>query len=159
MKKVHEEYDKLRKMHANKQSENKFISLAEARRNKFSTDWKGIKITKPSFLGNKAYKNYPLEEIAKYIDWTPFFHAWEMKGSYPKIFSDPERGTEAKKLFDDAQAMLKKVIDGKWLTANAVVGFYPANTINDDDIEIIRRRYPEKCKNCFAYLSPANQKA
>jgi len=136
MKKVNEEYENLRKLHANKQSEQKFISLAEARRNKFATDWKAIKITKPTILGNKAYKNYPLEEIAKFIDWTPFFHAWEMKGSYPKILSDPERGVEAKKLFDDAQVMLKKTIEGKWLTANGVVGFYPANTINDDDIEI-----------------------
>jgi len=136
MKKVNEEYDNLRKLHANKESENKYISLAEARRNKFATDWKAVKITKPTILGNKAYKNFPLEEIAKFIDWTPFFHAWEMKGSYPKILSDPERGIEAKKLFDDAQAMLKKAIEGKWLIANGVVGFYPANTINDDDIEI-----------------------
>jgi len=136
MKKVNEEYDNLRKLHANKESENKYISLAEARRNKFATDWKAVKITKPTILGNKAYKNFPLEEIAKFIDWTPFFHAWEMKGSYPKILSDPERGVEAKKLFDDAQTMLKKAIEGKWLIANGVVGFYPANTINDDDIEI-----------------------
>ncbi len=87
---------------------------------------------KPTFIGNKAFKKYLLEEIAKYIDWTPFFHSWELKGSYPKIFEDKEKGIEAKKLFDDAQAMLKKVCDGKWLQANAVIGFYPANSFGDD---------------------------
>lgn len=158
MKKVHEEYDTLRKMHANKSSEQKFISLAEARSNKFATDWKTIKITKPAFIGNKAYKNYPIEEIAKYIDWTPFFHAWEMKGSYPKILSDPERGTEAKKLFDEAQAMLKRVIDGKWLTANAVVGFYPANTINEDDIEIYTDDTRKNVKTVFHSLRQQTKK-
>ena len=158
MAKVEGEYDQLRKMHANKQSEQKFISIAEARRNKFATDWKAIKITKPSFFGNKAFNNYPLEEIAKYIDWTPFFHAWEMKGSYPKILSDPERGAEAKKLFDDAQAMLKKVIEGRWLSANAVIGFYPANTIGEDDIELYTDDTRKKVKTVLHTLRQQTKK-
>ncbi len=134
--KIKTEYKELRRLHSNKQSDVKYISLAEARRNKFATNWKGFKITRPAFIGNKAFKNYPLSEIAELIDWTPFFHAWEMKGSYPKILNDPDRGAEAGKLFNDGQTMLKKIIERKWLTANAIVGFYPANTIHEDDIEL-----------------------
>ena len=135
-KKVAEEYERLREQNKNAQSQNKFISIKEARENKLKIDWNASVITRPAFIGNKIFNDYPLAKIAEYIDWTPFFHSWEMKGSYPKILNDPERGVEAKKLFDDAQAMLKKIIAEKWLTANAVIGLYPANTIGDDDIEV-----------------------
>ena len=94
-------------MHKNKNSQEKLISLAEARRNKMKSDWSKIDIVKPILIGNISLPDFPIAEIAKYIDWTPFFHAWEMKGSYPKIFADPERGVEAKKLFDDAQEDVK----------------------------------------------------
>lgn len=133
---VEREYEQLRTLHKNKNSEQKFISLAEARRNKLKIDWNKLEATHPMLLGNIALPDFPIGEIAKYIDWTPFFHAWEMKGSYPKIFDDPEKGVEAKKLFDDAQEMLNKIITEKWLLARGVAGFYPANTINDDDIEV-----------------------
>jgi len=136
LKTVEKEYEQLRTMHKNKNSENKFISLAEARRNKMKPDWQKADITAPIIVGNISLPDFPIAEIAKYIDWTPFFHAWEMKGSYPKIFDDPEKGVEAKKLFDDAQEMLNKIISEKWLTAKGVAGFYPANTVNEDDIEI-----------------------
>jgi 5-methyltetrahydrofolate--homocysteine methyltransferase len=158
-RKINEEYESLRKQHANKQSQDKFISLAEARANKFKSDWKTIPITKPAFIGNKAFSDYSLADIAKYIDWTPFFHAWEMKGSYPKILSDPERGTEAKKLFDDAKKMLDKVIAEKWLTAKAVIGFYPANTVNDDDIEIYTDDGRKQVKTVFHTLRQQTKKA
>jgi len=82
--------------------------------------------------GNKVFENYSLEEISKNIDWSPFFHSWEMKGTYPKILEDKERGVEATKLFKDAQDMLKKIISEKWLQANAVIGFYPATSVEDD---------------------------
>lgn len=134
---VHKDYERVREQNKNAQSQNKFISLQEARANKFPVDWKKTEIVTPAFTGNKVFDNYDLKEIAGYIDWTPFFHSWEMKGSYPKIFNDPERGAEAKKLFDDAQAMLKKIIEDKWLTARAVIGIYPANTVNHDDIEVV----------------------
>ncbi len=133
---VEREYAQLRIMHKNKNSENKFICLAEARRNKMKPNWQKADITTPILVGNISLPDFPIAEIAKYIDWTPFFHAWEMKGSYPKIFDDPEKGVEAKKLFDDAQEMLNKIIAEKWLTAKGVAGFYPANTVNEDDIEI-----------------------
>ena len=137
---VNKDYDRVREQNKNAQSQNKFISLAEARQNKFPIDWKKTEITKPSFIGTKVFNNYDLKEIAEYIDWTPFFISWEMKGSYPKILKDPTRGAEATKLFNDAQAMLHKIISEKWLQANAVIGIYPANTIQDDDTEV----YDEK---------------
>ncbi|HTA84209.1 MAG TPA: methionine synthase [Bacteroidia bacterium] len=156
--KIDVEYESLRKQHLNKQAQDKFISIADARANKFKADWSVVKIVKPSIIGNKAFSDYPLEEIAKYIDWTPFFHAWEMKGSYPKIFSDPERGAEAKKLFDDAQKMLAKIISEKWLTAKAVIGFYPANTVGDD-IELYTDDTRKQVKTVFHSLRQQTKKA
>ena len=136
--KISSEYAGLRELNKNAQSQNKYIPLADARANKWKIDVSENQVVKPGFLGNKTFDKYPLAEIAAYIDWTPFFHSWEMKGSYPKIFDDKERGVEARKLFDDARAMLKKIIAEKWLTAKGVIGLYPANAVNDDDIEIYR---------------------
>ena len=129
---LNQEYERVRHNNKNAQSTNKFISLQEARNNKFPIDWDSIEIAKPTFIGNKVFEDYDLRKIAALIDWTPFFHSWEMKGSYPKILSDIERGIEAQKLFDDAQEMLNKIIDEKWLKAKAVIGFYPANSCGDD---------------------------
>ena len=157
--KVNKEYESLRTQHLNKQAQDKYIKLAEARANKFKTDWKAVQINKPGIIGNKAFTDYPLAEIAKYIDWTPFFHAWEMKGSYPKILKDPERGAEAKKLFDDAQAMLKKIIAEKWLTAKGVIGFYPANTVGDDDIELYTDDTRKHIKTVLHSLRQQTKKA
>ena len=158
LKEVDREYDNLRKMHANKNAEQKFISMAEARRNKMKTDWSKVEITTPMLIGNISLPDFPIAEIAKYIDWTPFFIAWEMKGSYPKIFSDPERGVEAKKLFDDAQEMLNKIISEKWLTAKAVAGFYPCNSVNEDDIEIYEDETRAVVKTVFHTLRQQTKK-
>jgi 5-methyltetrahydrofolate--homocysteine methyltransferase len=136
MAEVNKDYERVREQNKNAQSQNKFLSLAEARQNKFPIDWSKQEIVNPSFTGNKVFTNYDLNEIAEYIDWTPFFHSWEMKGSYPKILTDATRGTEATKLFNDAQAMLKKIISEKWLEARAVIGIYSANTVNEDDIAV-----------------------
>jgi 5-methyltetrahydrofolate--homocysteine methyltransferase len=134
MEEVKKDYERVRELNKNAQSQNKFIPLEEARKNKFPVDWATTEIIKPSFLGNRTFNSYSLAEIAEYIDWTPFFHSWELKGSYPKILKDPDRGEEATRLFNDAQAMLKKIISEKWLAANAVVGLYQANSIGDDII-------------------------
>ena len=133
---LNSEYEYVREQNRRAQGQNKFISLAEARTNKTKINWNTSHFHKPTFLGTKVFSNYSLEKLVPFIDWTPFFHTWEMKGSYPKILADPLRGEEAKKLFDDAQSMLQKIIAENWLSANGVIGFWPANTINDDDIEV-----------------------
>lgn len=130
-----EEYEKVRQLHKNKKSENEIISLDAARQNKLNLDWNEYSPPKPTFLGTKKMMNYSLAEIANYIDWTPFFHTWELAGRFPHILEDEIIGASAKSLFDDAQAMLKKLVSEKWLQANAVLGFFPANSIGDD-IEI-----------------------
>jgi len=129
------ENERIRKQHENSRASTKFIPLELARRSRFLPDWTQDTVVKPLHIGKKIFNDYPLVEIAKYIDWTPFFHSWEMKGSYPKILTDSERGVEATKLFNDAQVMLKKIINEKWLQANAVIGIFPA-LANGDDIEV-----------------------
>jgi 5-methyltetrahydrofolate--homocysteine methyltransferase len=154
---VNKDYERVREQNKNAQSQNKYISIAEARENKFPVNWNETKIQEPAFTGNKVFEDYSLKEIAEYIDWTPFFISWEMKGSYPKILNDPERGEEAKKLFNDAQKMLKQIIDEKWLKANAVIGIYPANAV-DDDIEVYEDESRSKLKTKFHTLRQQTKK-
>jgi len=108
------------------------LSIEQARERKFSSDWPALDIPKPAFLGTRVLDPVPLERIVPFIDWSPFFHTWELRGRYPKIFDDPEVGPKAKELFDDAQALLQKIIQQKLLTAKAVYGFFPANSVGDD---------------------------
>jgi 5-methyltetrahydrofolate--homocysteine methyltransferase len=110
----------------------KLVPLAEARAKRFQTDWATVDIPTPAFTGVRVLKNYPLAEIARYIDWSPFFLTYEMKGKYPRIFDDPHVGPTARQLFDEAQAMLRRIIDERLLTANAAYGFWPANSEGDD---------------------------
>eukprot|EP00026_Physarum_polycephalum_P000861 Phypoly_transcript_00862.p1 GENE.Phypoly_transcript_00862~~Phypoly_transcript_00862.p1 ORF type:complete len:1261 (+),score=203.53 Phypoly_transcript_00862:42-3785(+) len=134
---VNTEYRDLREHHYKTLKDRKFLSLQEARDRAPKIDWQKLSITKPSYLGNRTFKNYPLEKLVARIDWGPFFSVWELRGKppnrgYPRIFNCPDVGPEAKKVFTDAQEMLKKIIDGKLLQAHAVVGFYPANSVGDD---------------------------
>jgi 5-methyltetrahydrofolate--homocysteine methyltransferase len=128
------EYNKLRQDHASRQKDKNYISIEKARENRTKIDWEATKITKPAFLGNKYFHDYDLAEIARYIDWTPFFQTWQLYGKYPKIFDNPTVGAEARKLYDDANKLLAEVIEKKLLTAKAVIGFYPANAVDDDII-------------------------
>ncbi|MCX2481253.1 methionine synthase [Pedobacter sp. MC2016-15] len=128
---VRQEYDKARESHLNKRSDKRFKTIEEARADRFQIDPAQV-ASAPAFLGTKAFTNYPLEELVPYIDWTPFFHTWEMGGSYPRIFTDKKIGNEAKKLYDDAQVLLKRIVDEKLLSANGVIGFWPANSVGDD---------------------------
>jgi 5-methyltetrahydrofolate--homocysteine methyltransferase len=134
--KVREEYEQVRVQHAGRQRKEKWLKLADARANKPAIDWAGYSPVEPGFLGVRMLDDYPLAELAEYIDWTPFFHAWEMRLSYPKILDDAERGEEARKLFADAKDMLKRIVDEQWLTARAVFGFFPASQVGEDDIEL-----------------------
>jgi 5-methyltetrahydrofolate--homocysteine methyltransferase len=155
---VNKDYDRVREQNKNAQSQNKFISIEEARANKFPIDFKSTPIAKPAFIGNKVFTDYPLAELVDYIDWTPFFISWEMKGSYPKILKDPTRGEEARKLFDDAQKMLKQIINEKWLKANAVIGIYPANATGSDDVEVYEDESRTKIKTVFHTLRQQTKK-
>ena len=139
-------YTQLRIDHASRQKDKNYVPIEKARLNSPKIDWNNFKATKPQFLGNKYFMDYDLAEISKYIDWTPFFSTWQLSGKYPKIFENEIVGEEAKKLFDDANVLLKEIIENKLLTARAVVGFYPANAVGDDiilhDFEEITREIP-----------------
>jgi 5-methyltetrahydrofolate--homocysteine methyltransferase len=143
---IKEQYAQLRIDHASRQKDKNYVPIEKARLNTPKIDWDNFKATKPQFLGNKYFMDYDLAEIAKYIDWTPFFSTWQLSGKYPKIFENEVVGVEAKKLFDDANVLLKEIIDNKLLTARAVVGFYPANAVGDDiilhDFEEVTREIP-----------------
>ena len=135
---IKEEYKKLREHHENTSARKTYIPLAEARANKFPIDWNQSDIKVPNQLGVYSFEDYSLEEILEYTDWTPFFQTWELAGRYPAILEDEIVGESASKLFEEAQVLLKKIIDEKWLTAKGVYGLFPANSINDDDIEIYK---------------------
>ncbi len=130
--KVRAEYAQMAESYARGQAEKARATIADARANALKLDWDGYTPPKPTFLGTRTFKAYDLAEVARYIDWTPFFHAWELRGTYPRILDDDKYGEAARPLFEDAQAMLKQLIEEKWLTANGVVGFWPANSIGDD---------------------------
>ena len=132
---VNADYAKVREQHANKK-QTPLWPLVKARANKTPLDWTHYTPPRPKFIGRRVFKNFDLADIARYIDWGPFFQTWDLAGPYPAILTDEVVGVEASKVFADGQAMLKRIIDGRWLTANAVLGFYPANTVNDDDIAL-----------------------
>ena len=127
------DYAKVRHQHANKKQV-PLWPLAKARANKTPVDWSAYTPTVPKFIGRRVFKNFDLTELVKYIDWAPFFQTWDLAGPFPAILKDEVVGEEATRVYADAQAMLKRLIEGRWLTANAVVALYPANTVNDDDI-------------------------
>ena len=129
------EYERIREQHAGKKGP-ELIPLAEARANALPTDWKRYVPPKPEMIGLKPLKNYDLAEIARYIDWGPFFQTWDLGGPYPAILKDPLVGEEARKVLADGQAMLKKIIEGRWLTANGVFGLFPAARVDHEDIAV-----------------------
>jgi 5-methyltetrahydrofolate--homocysteine methyltransferase len=129
---IRAEYAKAAAAHERAESEKKRVPLAVARANAFKPDWTSYVPPKPNFLGTKVFADGDLETLARYIDWTPFFQTWELKGRYPAILQDERQGEAARALFDDAQAMLKKIIAEKWFVPRAVVGFWPANAVGDD---------------------------
>ena len=126
------EYRKVTEAHERSEREKQRLPLAKARANAHKVDWDNYTPPKPSFTGTRTFQTWDLAELASYIDWTPFFQTWELKGRYPAILDDEKQGEAARQLFDDAQAMLKQIIDEKWFAPKAVVGFWPANTVGDD---------------------------
>jgi 5-methyltetrahydrofolate--homocysteine methyltransferase len=144
---IRAEYEKIAHGHANQRSGGKRLTLEQARANRARPDFAGYTPPAPGFLGTRKYTNYDLAELAQYIDWTPFFQTWELAGPYPAILTDDKVGKAATDLFNDAQKMLAKIIEGKWLQASGVIGFWPANQSPDnvDDIVIYgdkARKFP-----------------
>ena len=128
---LRDDYVRIREQHANKKAA-PTISLEAARKNRELIDWSSYVPEKPKFIGRRVFKNFAMSDIAKYIDWTPFFQTWDLAGKFPAILDDEVVGVEARKVYEDAKALLDKLIKGQWLQADAVVAFYPANTIGDD---------------------------
>jgi 5-methyltetrahydrofolate--homocysteine methyltransferase len=126
------EYAKVADAHRRSEADKLRLPLAKARENAMKIDWAGYTPPKPSFTGTRAFQTYDLQELSRYIDWTPFFQTWELKGRYPAILEDAKQGEAARALWDDAQAMLKRIIDERWFQAKAVIGFWPANAVADD---------------------------
>ncbi|NOZ52150.1 MAG: methionine synthase [Gammaproteobacteria bacterium] len=158
IKGVRVEYETVREAHASRRTKNKWLSYKQAKNNKFVNHWQSYCPPVPKQLGVQVFDDYPLEEISRYIDWTPFFHAWEIKGSYPKVFGDGHKGEEARKLFDDAQHMLQQLISEKWLKARAVIGLFAANSVNDDDIEVYQDEARDNIRVTLHHLRQQQQK-
>ncbi len=141
---VRKEYEEVARLHAAQRAPGRRLSLSEARSNKLKLDWTNYTPPVPAFLGVRSYEAYDLAELARYIDWTPFFQTWELVGKYPSILDDDKYGAAARGLYGDAQKMLAKIVAEKWLTARAAFGFFPANAL-DDDIAVFgdkARKFP-----------------
>ncbi len=153
------EYEKLRVARGDRKSSKKYISIDKARDNRLKVDWSNYTPPKPKQLGIKVFKDYSLEEISKYIDWTPFFTSWQLRGKFPAILEDEVVGVESKKLYNDAQSMLRRIIDEKWLTANGVFGLFPANSTDADTIEVYEDDKRKEVMTSLYSLRQQRQKA
>jgi 5-methyltetrahydrofolate--homocysteine methyltransferase len=153
-----DEYAKLRVDYESRREQKSYVPLTAARANRVPIDWSKAPITKPSFLGVKQLLNFPLEELRKYIDWTPFFQTWMLAGRYPGILSDSVVGVEATRLYNDAQKMLDQLITSRALQANGVIGFFPANANDTDDV-LLSRREGEAPFATFHFLRQQTKKA
>ncbi|MBN4016193.1 methionine synthase [Rhodospirillaceae bacterium AH-315-P19] len=146
------EYDTLRARHQAKGERGVGLSLDEARKAKFQIDWPKTTPPRPAFLGLKTLDAYPLAELVSHIDWTPFFRTWELAGTYPAILKDEKVGAVARDLFKDANAMLDRIVAENWLTAKGVFGFFPANAVHDDDVEIYKDDTRKEMRTTFHFL-------
>ncbi len=154
---IRDEYVQVRELHAGRQSNKKFLTLAQARENRTPIDWSGYQPPKPASTGVSVIDEIDLHELVEYIDWTPFFHAWELAGSYPKILQDEIVGKEAQQLFEDAQVQLSSIVDQGQLGAKAVYGFFPANS-RDDDIVLYQSEQRSEELMVLHHLRQQNQK-
>ncbi|GAA0532364.1 methionine synthase [Chitinophaga japonensis] len=136
LEEVKGEYTRLNDNFRNKRPAKQYLSIADARRNKTPIDWKGYTPVKPRQLGVQVFQDYDLADIAQYIDWQPFFIAWELHGKFPQILEDSVVGQEATRLYNDARAMLERIISEKWLDAKAVIGLFPANATGPDSVRV-----------------------
>lgn len=156
VKAIREEYDLLREGYLNRARDKNFLSIEAARKNKLQLDWENFTPVKPNFLGTKTFE-IELAELIPFIDWTPFFQSWQLFGKYPALLTDEIVGTEATNLFADAQKMLAQIVSEKWLEAKGVIGIFPANTINDDDI-LVHHTSQNLAPTTFLTLRQQSQK-
>ena len=156
VKAIREEYDLLREGYLNRARDKNFLSIEAARKNKLKLDWENFTPAKPNFIGTKTIE-VALEQLVPFIDWTPFFQSWQLFGKYPALLSDEIVGTEATNLFADAQKMLAQIVNEKWLNAKGVIGIFPANTVNDDDILVQPTAYNSQ-PTTFLTLRQQSQK-
>ncbi len=153
-KSLRSEYDELREGYLNRSRDKNFLTIEEARKNKLQLDWDNFQPVKPNFIGVKTIE-VKLDELVDFIDWTPFFQTWDLHGKYPKILTDEVVGEQAVILFNDAQKMLKQMLEENWLEAKGIYGIFPANQINDDDIEL----FDENGKHLQTFLTLRQQSA
>ena len=154
-----EEYRQVREQHAGRSTQTRWLTLEQARANREKIDWRHYQPPAPIQKGVQRFDDFDLKKIAQYIDWTPFFHAWELRGIYPKILQDEKQGEEARKLFRDAQQMLRRIVGEKWLRASAVAAVFPASTINCDDVEIYADESRERVIATFRFLRQQQERA
>ncbi|MBV8961587.1 MAG: cobalamin-dependent protein, partial [Hyphomicrobiales bacterium] len=143
------EYAKVADAHARAEIDKKRLSLEKARANALKPDWSGYEPPKPSFMGTRGFRDFDLAELVQMIDWTPFFQTWELKGRFPEILSDEKQGKAARELYDDARAMLERIVKERWFRPNAVVGFWPANAEGDDIALYVDDRRRERLATLF----------
>ena len=129
---VRAEYAKVADAHARSEAEKKRVPIAQARANALKIDWAACQPTRPSFTGTRVFRSYDVSELIPYIDWTPFFQTWDLRGRFPAILDDEAQGPAARQLYEDAQAMLQRIVAERWFNPKAVIGFWPANTVGDD---------------------------
>ena len=153
------DYERVRQIRGNRKAVKKYIPLDRARQNKWTTDWSAYQPPKPHKLGVQVFDAYSIAELAKFIDWTPFFSSWQLAGKYPAILQDEVVGKEASKLFHDAQQMLQQIIDEQWLQAKAIIGLFSANSVHDDDIEIYTNESRKHTLMTLCNLRQQRQKA
>jgi 5-methyltetrahydrofolate--homocysteine methyltransferase len=152
------EYHALRELHQHKKSAVQIIPLAQARANKLAFNWSAYQPYQPQFLGTRIFKHYSLQKLLPYIDWAPFFHAWELVGKFPSLLTDPIVGESARNLYADAEKLLAKIIEHEWLHATAIIGFYPANSVGDD-IEVYADESRQTVLTTFSMLRQQSQKS
>ncbi|HEY9167882.1 MAG TPA: methionine synthase [Lutibacter sp.] len=152
VKSIKDDYVKVREGFYNRSDRKEYLSLADARENKFKIDWNSAKIAVPNFMGIKVIEDLDLDKLHEFIDWSPFFRTWELHGKYPEILTDKLVGETATQLFNDAKKLLQKVMDEKLLKAKAIFGIFPANSVNDDDIELYADETKSKVKAKFLTL-------
>ena len=156
--KTRTDYQRLREEHAGRSREKTLLSLAEARARRTPVDWTAGELPRPEFLGRRVIDDQPLEELVPFIDWSPFFHAWELRGRFPGIFDDPYVGPQAKELYDDARRLLDRIVRERHFQARAVYGFWPANRVGDDDICLWTDETRREILATFRFLRQQQQK-